>query len=167
MRTNTSICDITKVSFLEQPVSAHASLQNWSSNEVEMFLILGEFIDVHTLHYYNHRVNSAQDGIFKAKTFVFKLPRWDYNECRLVRGGEDEGHLPFLTVSFVALVHQGAPPLMLALQLGHSSRVLLDELAGLAVVFLHQLLHLFVLLPLLADEALLLLQLLQRLSLQL
>lgn len=54
---------------------------------------------------------------------------------------------------------------MLALQLGHSSCVLLDELAGLAVVFLHQLLHLFVLLPLLADKAFLLLQFLQRLSL--
>lgn len=88
-------------------------------------------------------------------------------QYKLVRGGEDEGHLPFLTVSFVALVHGGAPPLVLALQLRHPSRVLLDELAGLAVVFLNQLLHLLVLLPLLADEALLLLQLLQRLSLQL
>lgn len=130
-----------------------------------MFLILGEFIDVHMLHYSNHGVNSAQHGIFEGKTFFFKLASWDDNECQRVRGGEDEGHLPFLTVSFVALVHQGAAPLMLALQLGHSSRVLLDELAGLAVVFLHQLLHLFVLLPLLADEAFLLLQLLQRLSL--
>lgn len=84
-----------------------------------------------------------------------------------VRGGKDEGHLPFLTISFVALVQSRAPALMLALQLGHPSRVLLDELAGLAVVLPHQLLHLLVLFPLLSDEALLLLQLLQRLCLQL
>ena len=54
---------------------------------------------------------------------------------------------------------------MLALQLGHASRVLLDQLAGLAVVFPDQLLHLLVLLPLLSDETFLLLQFLQRLSL--
>lgn len=83
-----------------------------------------------------------------------------------VRTGEEEGYLPFLTVSFVALLQGRAPPLMLALQLGDASRVLLDQLAGLAVVFANQLLHLLVLLPLLSDESLLLLQLLQRLTLQ-
>lgn len=50
-------------------------------------------------------------------------------------GGKEEGYLPFLTVSFVTLVQGRAPALMLALQLGHTSRVLLDQLAGLAVVF--------------------------------
>lgn len=66
----------------------------------------------------------------------------------------------------MALLQGGAPALMLALQLRRASRVLLDQLAGLAVVFPNQLLHLLVLLPLLPDKALLLLQLLQRLSLQ-
>lgn len=76
------------------------------------------------------------------------------------------GHLPFLTISFMALLQGRAPTLMLALQLRHTSLVLLDQLAGLAVVFPNQLLHLLVLLSLLPNEALLLLQLLHCLSLQ-
>lgn len=75
-------------------------------------------------------------------------------------------YLPFLTISFVALVQGSAPTLVLALQLGHAGVVLLNQLAGLAMVLPDQLLHLLVLFPLLAHEALLLLQLLQSLSLQ-
>ena len=82
------------------------------------------------------------------------------------RRGEEEDYLPFLTVLFVALPQGGAAALMLALQLGRASRVLFDQLAGLAVVLPNQLLHLLVLLLLLPHNALLLLQLLQCLSFQ-
>lgn len=74
-------------------------------------------------------------------------------------------YLPFLTISFVALVQGGAPTLVLALQLRHAGVVLLYQLAGLAMVLPHQLLHLLVLFPLLAHKALLLLQFFQSLSL--
>lgn len=78
--------------------------------------------------------------------------------------GQAEGYLPFLTVSFVCLLQGTTPTLMLTLQLRHTSRVLLDELAGLAVVFSNQLLHLLVLLSLLSNKPFLLLQLLRCLS---
>lgn len=75
-------------------------------------------------------------------------------------------YLPFLTVSFVALVQGRTPTLVLALQLRHAGVVLLYQLAGLAMVLPHQLFHLLVLFPLLAHKALLLLHFLQSLSLQ-
>lgn len=75
-------------------------------------------------------------------------------------------YLPFLTVSFVALVQGSAPTLVLALQLGHAGIVLFYQLAGLTMVLPDQLLHLLILFPLLAHKALLLLQLLQSLRLQ-
>lgn len=65
----------------------------------------------------------------------------------------------------MALVQGRASTLVLTLQLRHTGRVLLDKLAGLAMVFPNQLFHLLVLLPLLSDKALLLFELLQRLSL--
>lgn len=70
---------------------------------------------------------------------------------------EEEGYVPFLTITFVALLQDQAAPLVLALQLGHAGRLLLDQLAGFAVVFPDQLLHLLVLLSLLSDKPLLLL----------
>jgi len=79
---------------------------------------------------------------------------------------EDEGYLPFLTISFVALLQGRSSALVLALKLGHTSRVLLDQLAGLAVVFPNQLLHLLVLFSLLPNKTLLLLQLFHGLSLE-
>lgn len=92
-----------------------------------------------------------------------------FSSCAFLRVNvykEVKVYLPFLTVSFVALVQGSAPTLVLALQLRHAGVVLLYQLTGFAMVLPDQLLHLLVLFPLLPHEALLLLQLLQSLSLQ-
>ncbi len=80
--------------------------------------------------------------------------------------GSADVYLPLLT-SFDRLQQDGPFAQVVVLELVVFGRVLLDHLGGLLVVFLHQVLHLFIVSSLFSDEALLLFELLHGLRLHL